>query len=55
MTTTYSRFATNVAPGGPIFLRFFINISAGQNAGVYSNSMRFVGVATGTSAVCSGA
>ncbi len=48
------RFATNKAPGSPMFLRFFLNVSGGQPAGIYSNAVIFQAVATGTSVTCGG-
>ncbi len=48
------RFATNKAPGSPMFLRFFLNVSGGQPAGIYSNAVIFQAVATSSSVTCGG-
>lgn len=48
MLTTYQRTNfTNLNPGGAGAFRFWLNVSAGQQAGVYSNSVLFEGIKTG--------
>jgi hypothetical protein len=49
MTTSYAAGSTNVGVGSNNYYRFFLNITAGQAAGTYNNTVTFQGVPNGDS------
>lgn len=47
LTTSYVKAGPNVAVGGSLYYRFWLNVTAGTPSGSYVNQISFEGVATG--------